>query len=96
MADDTTTDLTLEDFDIHLDMNDGVQLELDASSDGVLNPTDYLVTLEYKRLNQKRDLNGDYKCTECDYQTRRIDNFESHFRQHTDEKPFQCKLCEQT
>ena len=94
--DDSPADGNFGDFDLQLGTNDVVQLELDESTDGPLNPTSYLVTLEYKRLNRKRDLNGDYKCTECDYQTRRIDNFESHFRQHTDEKPFQCKLCEQT
>ena len=38
-----------------------------------------------------------FKYTECDYKTSDLNNYEAHFRtRHTDEKPFQCKLCEKT
>ena len=46
--------------------------------------------------NFKRNSDGDFKCTECNHKTPHSNNYENHFRKHTDERLFQCKLCEKT
>ena len=57
---------------------------------------EYVKTLPIKKLTMKRQSDGHFKCSECDYKTTRYDNYEGHFRTHTDERPFQCKLCKKT
>ena len=87
------------DFDMDLNDEDAIQLEtIDADlKPEDLNVNDYLKTydLESKKLGMKRDSNGNFKCPyfECRFKTKKSSTFHDHYKQHTDEKPFQCKLC---
>ena len=47
----------------------------------------------YKKLDLQKDLNGYFRCSKCNYKTFNAKTFEDHYRCHTDEKPFGCKLC---
>ena len=87
-------DEMLTDFDI--EMNDDAQTAVAVWSEEVLNAKDYMKILEINKSNSKKDSNGYFKCTECDYKTVQRNNYDDHFRQHTDERPFQCKVCDKT
>ena len=87
------------DFDMDLNDEDAIQLETidDDLKPEDLNVNDYLMTydLESKKLGMKRDSNGNFKCPyfECRFKTMKSSTFQDHYKQHTDERPFQCKLC---
>ena len=86
----------LADFDIEMTENTYSSAELAESTTEEFIVNDYVKTLARRTINAKKEA-GYFKCTECDYKTDDLSNYEAHFRtQHTDEKPFQCKLCEKT
>ena len=96
------TDDLIPDFELNMTDEDTIQLEAvvaaidsDLESED-LNVDDYLKILEIKKLNFDKDLNGLYKCRylDCDFKTKKSTNIADHYGSHTDERPFQCKLCE--
>ena len=85
----------LMEFDIKLEIANDVP-SVPESTNSEFNVNDYVVAFPTNKLQVKRNSDGDFKCTECDYKTPQLNTYEAHFRRHTDEKPFQCKLCERT
>ena len=85
----------LTDFDIDLTSEEHEENEstfsTDASGPSV---NDYVNIFAHKKLDLKKDSNGFFNCSECGYKTSHSINFEHHYRRHTDEKPFGCKLCQ--
>ena len=86
----------LTDFDMEITDDASMESPITEQNSEAININDYVETLEYEKLEMKKDLNGYFKCTECAYKTYSRQNFGVHFRKHTDEKPFQCKLCGKT
>ena len=88
----------LMDFEIEMtseERNDMKSLNAGSSESRDLDPNDYVETIfTPKKLDLVKESNGYFKCSECDYKTMNSGTLESHYRCHTDEKPFGCKLCE--
>ena len=89
-------------MDFEIDMNSEENYENEStmsgpgtSGQGTSGPSvnDYVEIFAHKKLDLKKDSNGYFKCSECNYKTSHAKNFEKHCRIHTDEKPFGCKLC---
>ena len=57
-------------------------------------PQNYLEIFEPRKIEIQRDENG-YQCNRCDYISSYSKNFKEHYRTHTGEEPFGCKLCKQ-
>ena len=84
----------LTDFDIEMTIHDQPEILSESTTESTINVNVYVKTLPIQKLDAKRNPDGHFKCTECDYKTTRFYNYEVHFRTHTGERPFQCKLCE--
>ena len=85
----------LADFDIEI--TDYTSAKHAVSTTEEFNVNDYVKTLAKRTMSAKKQPDGYFKCSECNHKTGDLSNYEAHFRtQHTDEKPFQCKLCEKT
>ena len=90
----------LMDFEIEMTSEEHSEKDIAATKSGSpescdLNPYDYVETIFMPtKLDLVKESNGYFKCSQCDYKTMNSDNFGSHYRCHTDEKPFGCKLCE--
>ena len=96
------TDELIPNFDLNLTDEDTIQLETavapidsDLESND-LNVNDYLKILEINKLKFEKDMNGHYKCRylNCDFKSKKSTNIADHYGSHTDERPFQCKLCQ--
>ena len=63
--------------------------------EGPVDVTEYVISVQQKQVYFEKDSNGRYNCPEntCEYTTKRRDYFIHHYCTHTDERPFQCKLC---
>ena len=89
------TNEMLTDFDIELTDDFLDDSNYNESAKEEVNLNNYVKILKCSKLALKKDSNGHFKCPECDYTTNNSKNCERHFStHHTDEKPFQCKLCE--
>ena len=84
-------DSKIEDFDI--DMTTEKDDEIEDLNSQPVDVYDYVEVFAWKRLELEKDSNGYYNCPECSHRTRNSTNLEDHYRGHTNEKPFGCKLC---
>ena len=91
---------TLMDFELEMtseghNEKDTTATKAESSESCDLDPYDYVKTVfTPKKLDLVKESNGYFKCSQCDYKTMNSGTLESHYRCHTDEKPFGCKLCE--
>ena len=83
---------SLMDFDIDMCSEDHEEDKSTLES-VPMNLNDFVEVFASKRLDIQKDSNGYFKCFECDYRTSNSKTLENHYRCHTDEKPFGCKLC---
>ena len=85
----------VNDFDIDMteELDDN---ESTATNEATLDINDYVEKYEFKKLDLEKDSNGYFRCPECNYKTSNSGNMESHYRSHTGERPFGCKLCGKT
>ena len=79
-------DSKIEDFEI--DMTCGRDDEIEQP----LNLHDHMEIFEFNRPDVTVDSNGFFNCPECKSSV--LGNFENHYRGHTNERPFGCKLCQ--
>ena len=102
------TDSNIEDFAIDLD-NDSVeskyspqgQITIDVSSARTtsVDVNEYVIRHEFKKLEIERNSVGVFECPNeagCYYKTSNFGDMERHFRTHSKEKPFECRLCGKT
>ena len=82
----------LEDFD--MDMGFEKDYDTEALNSQLLDVNDYVESFSSKKLGLEKDSNGHFNCDECTYKTVTLRRFELHYRMHTDERPFGCKLCQ--
>ena len=80
--------IDIEDFDI--DMSDDIVNEDATALNSEALDDDYVEVFPSKKENFEKDLNGYYKCS---YKTKSPSNIQRHYRTHTNEKRFGCKLC---
>ena len=80
------------DFDIDMAVENDVDTE-DLNSQP-LDVNDYVVVFPFNKLELDKDMDGCFKCPECNYKTPYSRDLENHYRLHTNEKPFGCKLCQ--
>ena len=86
------TSVEVENFDI--DMAAEKDGEVEDSNSQPLHVNDYVEVFAFNRLELDKDSNGCFKCPECNYKTLNSSTFDNHYRGHTNEKPFGCKLCQ--
>ena len=84
--------IKVDDFDIDMTIEKDDEIEdLNPQS---LDVNYYVEVFAFKRLKLEKDSNGVYNCPECNYKTSNASNLDDHYRLHTNEKPFGCKLCQ--
>ena len=57
-------------------------------------PLNSVEIFESTKIEIPRDENGYYQCDQCSYKSYTKLDFENHYRSHTGEEPFGCKLCQ--
>ena len=87
----TANSVKVDDFDIDMAIENDVDTE--DSNSRQLDVNDYVVVFSFNTLELDRDMDGCFKCPECNYKTPSSRTVEEHYRLHTNKKPFGCKLC---
>ena len=91
--------ITIEDSDEDDEGNDDIitvdDSEESEDSESPVDVSQYIVSLEPKQYDFQRDSTGKFICPEisCSYKINHRPRMTRHYRKHSGEKPFQCKLC---
>ena len=65
------------------------------SEDSIHSPYDYIEIFESRAIDIQRDASGFYQCDQCEYNSQFKKYLDNHYRIHTGEESFGCKLCKQ-